>query len=221
MEEGTCLFCMADLPLTYFWVRDHNLMSEKFNALIQKSLQESQPVCIRERYAYAVALFFYSEDAPFRHILYNLKYEGRTDIGHIFGNMLGRRMAESPAFNDIDAVIPVPLHWSRKWKRGYNQAEIIAMEIAAATGAGLMTGILRRSKRTETQTKLKVKDKSRNVSGAFEVIVPVQKDLHHIVLIDDLYTTGATLFACFTALRTAFPPSVRISVATLGFVGGT
>ena len=86
----------------------------------------------------------------------------------------------------------------------------------------LRTDILIRSRRTRTQTKLDIKGKARNVSGAFKVSrrhilteVPV-----HILVIDDVFTTGSTLMACFTALRTVFPSSVRISVATLAFVGG-
>ena len=130
--------------------------------------------------------------------------------------------------SDVDAVIPIPLHWTRKWTRGYNQAEIIAREVAKVIGVPLRTDILERCRRTRTQTKLSIEGKAANVQGAFRVRRSHKKaeasafsDLKHLLIIDDIFTTGSTLHACYTALREVFPPSVRISVATLGFVGGT
>ena len=183
---------------------------------------------IHERYAYAAALFFFSHDAPYRHIPYNIKYEGRTDIGRYFGQMLGKRLGSSEHFKDVDCVIPVPLHWIRRWRRGYNQAEILGREVAEALGAPLDCKILVRRRRTRTQTKLDIKGKTANVAGAFIARASNSSgatsnvsEIRHILLIDDVFTTGSTLMACFTALREVFPPSVRISVATLAFVGGT
>jgi predicted amidophosphoribosyltransferase len=91
----------------------------------------------------------------------------------------------------------------------------------------MITDIIKRRRRTATQTKIEIEDKARNVSDAFSLNPEKIKQLTcvvnspvHLLLIDDIFTTGNTLFACFKALRSAFPPSVRISVATLGFVGG-
>ena len=138
--------------------------------------------------------------------------------------MLGKRLASSEAFQDVDMVIPVPLHWTRKWKRGYNQAEVIASAVAESLGAPMRTDILKRCKRTSTQTKVEVEEKRKNVSDAFAAVIPSSADIspdevRHLLIVDDVFTTGSTLFACFVALRSIFPPSVRISVATLGFVG--
>lgn len=229
-ERHICLHCLADMPLTHFWERRCNPMADRFNALIQQWLEkdDSWPRILRERYAYAAALFFYSHDAQYRQILYNLKYEGRTDVGKHFGRMLGSKLAASAAFKDVDCVMPVPLHWVRRWRRGYNQAEIIAREVAAVLGAPLDCKTLARRRRTRTQTKLNIDGKAANVAGAFKVHLKRESDssgqsrrpeVRHILLIDDLFTTGSTLMACFTALREVFPPEVRISVATLGFVG--
>lgn len=216
-EKRLCLACQAQMPLTYFWTMDHNKMSDKFNELIQNHMSSSLSTPWSERYAYACALFFYSEEADYKVLLYNLKYRGDTWIGHSFGQMLGRRMASCRWFEDADAIIPVPLHWRRKWSRGYNQAEMIAEGLSAAMGVPVRTDILYRRKATKTQTKLDVEAKAHNVAGAFEA---TRRDgLKHIILVDDLFTTGATLFACFSALRAVYPPSVRISIATLGFVG--
>ena len=219
-EAHICLNCLADLPLTFFWTRNHNPMADKFNEVIQKSIGEDD--ISHERYAYAAALFFYHSEANYRLIPYQIKYHGNIGIGHLFGKMLGIRLASSAAFSDVDFVIPVPLHWTRKWKRGYNQAEVIASAVAEAMGAPLKTDIIRRRKATKTQTKMSVEEKAANVSKAFSVNMNSIQSLssaRHLLLIDDVFTTGSTLYACFAALRTAFPPSVRISVATLAFVG--
>lgn len=237
-EKHLCLHCLADLPLTRFWEMEHNPMADKYNALIQAGLEMEDDIDIlngyressihcHEPYAHAAALFFFSNEAPYRHILYNIKYEGRTDIGKHFGKMLGVRLAGSDVFKDVDCVMPVPLHWIRRWRRGYNQAEVIACEVASALGASLDCRTLVRSRRTRTQTRLDIQGKAANVAGAFEVRKGSKSlnrhqptEIRHILLIDDVFTTGSTLMACFTALRTVFPPDVRISVATLGFVGG-
>ena len=214
-EERLCLHCLAGLPMTYFWSRHHNIMADRFNEMVQKRCCDSDSW--EERYIYATALFFYSEDTSYRNILLGLKYHGDTWLGIFFGRMLGKRMASCSWFCDVDAIVPVPLHWRRRWTRGYNQAEIIARGIAEELGIPVQTDILHRKKHTMTQTRLSVEDKEKNVSDAFEAVF--RKDIRHVLLVDDVFTTGSTLMACFVALRFVFPPGVRISIATLGFVG--
>ena len=219
-ERHICLECLAGLPLTYFWKQNHNPMSDRFNEIIQKSLDSSD--CDRkEFYAYSAALFIYNSEAQFRLIPYHIKYKGNIKAGEYFGRMLGRRLKEDEHWQDADLIIPVPLHWTRKFSRGYNQAEVIASGIASETGIPMRTDILRRIKRTKTQTKLDINGKARNVADAFEAAKKDLPAVRHLVIVDDVFTTGNTLGACFQALREVFPPSVRISVATLGFVGGT
>ena len=224
-EKHLCLECLADLPQTYFWTMSHNPMADRFNENIQKDIETDEDDGLHERYAYAAALFFYHSEAQYRLIPYQIKYHGNIRAGRYFGRMLGNRLASSELFEDVDMVVPVPLHWTRKWKRGYNQAEVIAGAVAEALGAPMRRDLLRRRKRTTTQTRMEVEDKRKNVAEAFVSTpsladIAAQDGIRHMLLIDDVFTTGATLHACFVALRTVLPASVRTSVATLGFVGG-
>ena len=251
-EENICLFCLAELPLTYFWERRHNKMADQFNALIERGLDGCLTGGRLERYAYAVALFFYDGKGDYRRITQQLKYHADLGLGRNFGRMLAQRIDDAKHFEDVDVVVPVPLHWTRRWKRGYNQAEIIAGAIAEHLGVDLRTDILKRSRRTRTQTKVDPAMKAENVSGAFAVnesrlfgrnrisdkhpafsqeLVEEPKlmeepklegeaSYRHILIVDDVFTSGSTLHNCFLALRSVLPVSVRISVATLAYVGG-
>lgn len=131
-------------------------------------------------------------------------------------------MATQEHFRDVDLIVPVPLHWTRRFTRGYNQAEHIAKGLARGMGRPLETGLLVRERRTKTQTRVGVEGKMMNVRGAFAVREEVAQkwaDVKHVVVVDDVFTTGATTFECWRVLREHFGPSLRISVATLAGVG--
>ena len=237
-ERHVCIRCAADLPLTRYWERSHNPMADRFNALLQRQLfpeppdggtavleKPPAPYGPTEPYAYAAALLLYHADAGYKHIPQRVKYDAHLRAGVFFGRMLGEYLAHSVALHDVETVIPVPLHWMRRWRRGYNQAEVIGAAVAEELGAVLRSDILVRERRTRTQTRLNAEEKQHNVSGAFAVRPRVVETLrreafHHILLVDDVFTTGATLSACFHALRTAIPAPVRISIATLACVEG-
>ena len=321
-ERHLCLRCAADVPYTRHWLQPHNPLADRFNAVLERH-RGTEPM----DYAYAVALMHYKGN--YRSIPRALKYHGDLAAGRHFGALLGRRLAAAPHFSDIDLVIPVPLHWTRRRSRGYNQSAILAQAlvdafrtslspVAACLDASLAGGhdgpfsagqdaslaaghdgdtpstasptvtpgltgslpvcrtdLLVRARRTRTQTRLSVEQKARNVASAFRVperfsllhrhtlrwafprhsgqacprhsgLDPESRDdvtghsepaftrhsgrgpespaevlasARHILLVDDTFTTGATLYACYAALRPY--TSARISVAALAAVEGT
>ena len=216
-EEHICLHCLADLPRTHFSICSRNQMADRFNDLIRTFEGETAPF---SEYSYATALFFYRSSTGYSLITQRLKYHSDLAAGRYFAAMLGKELACSPLFRDADALIPVPLHWSRKWSRGYNQAEVIADELSRWLRVPVRNDVLYRPRRTKTQTRMKVTDKEANVRGAFRVRKGAcLSGMSHVVIVDDVFTTGATVHSCYLALREVLPPEVRISVATLGCVG--
>lgn len=215
------------MPLTYFWMQAQNPMADKLNDRIQQ-LRDESDVRYYEPYANAAALFFYKED--YQEITKAVKYRSALRLGRHMGRELGRRLAESEVFRDVDLVIPVPLHWMRKFSRGYNQAAVIAESLASSMGVAFDADVLERVRRTRTQTRLDVGAKASNVSGAFAVRKACSQEgrgllssASHILILDDVFTTGSTLAECCRTLREVLPPSrrslVRISVCTLAAVG--
>lgn len=240
-ESHICLGCLAEMPYTRFWERADNPMSEKYNASIEAAggqggsgldMEVSIPLGSTPQnvspFEYAAALFFYNSENGYKFITRSLKYHGDIPLGRYFSGMLARRLSGSGLYRDVTAIVPVPLHWTRQLSRGYNQAEVIAGEIALELAAPVWDGVLLRSRRTRTQTKVGVQGKSANVMGAFstdqktlERLVTGLADIH-ILLVDDVFTTGSTMAACHKALshglRELGLDAFRISCATLAFV---
>ena len=211
-ERHLCIWCAADLPLTYNWERTHHPMADAFNATLERLRADGETL----PYAYAASLLLYHKENPYKAIPQAIKYHDNLPAGRFFGDLLGSLMAAQPHFADIDLVVPVPLHWLRHYRRGYNQAEVIAAALAAGLKAKLCPGALRRVRRTRTQTRLDAEDRLRNVQGVFRARRPISA--RHVLLVDDTFTTGATLAACYRAIKKATGPGTRISVATLAMV---
>ena len=212
-ERHLCVWCASDLPLTYYWEKSHNTMADKFNSVLEKFREDGEAMA----YCYATALLFYHAENPYKEIPRSVKYHYNIAAGRFFATLLGRYMASAKEFRDVDAVIPVPLHWLRRRRRGYNQAEVLAAAVARELGAHLLPKALVRRRRTSTQTRLDATSRLANVRGVFRVR-HLPEGLHHVLILDDTFTTGATLAACYLALRPALGPAVRISVATLSVV---
>ncbi len=153
-------------------------------------------------------------------LIHGLKYRGYARHAHFLAGYL-RLIPEAMAFVRLfDQIVPVPLHSLRQRERGYNQSELLARRIGCLAGRPVMGGALKRTRYTETQTRLGAGERSRNLSGAFTCAKgPVVKGLK-ILLIDDVYTTGATCDACAQALLAAGAQSVGVLAVAEVIAGG-
>lgn len=221
-EKHICLSCLLDFPQTKFAAVARNPISTQLNAQLSKLAPDSY-----HPYSLATALFYYHPNIQgmrdYGNISKDLKYRRNFPAGRFFASMLAKEIRQSPLYQDVDLVVPVPLHWTRRLKRGYNQAEILSVEIARTMMTPLcVSNLLIRRHRTKQQTKLGVKAKSQNVEGAFALNIKyldlIQR-AKHILIIDDIFTTGATISQCIITLRKATLPNTKISAATLGYVG--
>ena len=206
-EQDLCAACLEELPLTYQW---DIVQNAAFERLARRFDVEA-----------AAALFFFGAASDYRKIVYGLKYGGRRRLAVRMGYLLGSQLAGNREFRRCQAVVPVPLHPLRRWTRGYNQAEEIARGVAQAMGIPLEIRLLRRHRDTRTQPRLRGAAKAKNVRGAFSCdprrAAELQADgIRHLLLIDDVLTTGSTLAACAAPLSAA---GFRISCATLAFAG--
>jgi len=210
-EDCLCEDCNADMPLTRFHLLRENPMADKFNALLARRSEDFVP------YVRACAYIFYFPNSPYRAIPKALKYHRNFALGRRVASSLGDLLAGSDLFADVDLVIPVPLHWARHFRRGYNQAQVIAEAVAERLPCARVSAhVLKRVKRTLTQTKQSTEGKGSNVAGAFKA---ADRGLHpnHVLIVDDVFTTGSTMLACYEALREVFPVSVRISIAAISY----
>jgi len=161
----------------------------------------------------AAAFSVYNRGSRIRKLIHALKYKGRKDIGIEIGKLYGLRLSESDFMTGIDLLIPVPLHPSRLRKRGYNQSEFIAEGLSEKTGVPVNSGLLVRSSGSSSQTKRGRYERWKNVEGLFEVTDAEKISGLHLLLVDDVITTGSTMEACVNALHDA--AEVKVSVIAL------
>jgi len=165
---------------------------------------------------HASSFLYYTKESPYHQLLIRLKYKGETQIGIELGQWFGAALIKAPLYQTIDAIVPVPLHPKKERKRGYNQSELFAQGIALSTGWALETEVLKRNRHTATQTKLNREERRQNVAGAFALCNPERIAGKHILLVDDVLTTGATLHTCAAELLKA--PGCMVWVATVAYV---
>ena len=144
----------------------------------------------------ATAFFNYQKHTNFAHLVHKLKYQGRDDIGILLGEMFGVELQKSGFLDDIDAIVPIPLHPKRERKRGYNQSRILAQGITNVTHIEILDTAVIRTVYTNTQTKKNKDERSQNVQGIFKVNNASILEGKHILILDDVITTGATCISC-------------------------
>ena len=201
-EHTLCVNCLMKLPQTRFHKVCDNMIEKSFWG--------------RVRIERATSFFFFTKGSDFQHLLHALKYKGRSDIGEYLGKRFGNELITQPAFSHFDRIIPVPLHSDKLKKRGYNQSEMIARGLSSVLKAPVDTRTLRRTTYTETQTKKSRIERWENVKSVFAATSASNLNGQHVLLVDDVLTTGATIEGCAQALLDR-NPTVKISVATLAY----
>lgn len=198
-EQVLCLRCILYLPQTDHFQRIENPVRLLF----------AGKVGIRS----AAALFYFSKGEKVQQLAHLLKYGGRMDVGEFTGRMIGEQVVRSSSMQDVQAVVPVPLHLDRLRKRGYNQAACISAGISEASGILHLPDALIRLRASDTQTRKQRFDRYQNVDSIFQVRDPATVAGKHILLVDDVITTGSTLIAAVEALREV--PKVEVSVVAM------
>jgi len=158
---------------------------------------------------HGAALYVYNKEGTIQDIIHKLKYRGRVDIGVNAGKLFASRYSESELFDRADIIVPIPSHFRRKLKRGYNQAYIFAKAISKATGIPVKTGILNKSKNQNTLTSQTRISRFEQVKQSFEIRRPSCIESKRVLLTDDVLTTGATLEAASQLLLQAGCKSVQ------------
>ena len=199
-EEYICTSCLRRLPKTHYDPLALNPVMQHFVGI--PAVQ------------HATSWFYYSHGNAYSNLITQSKYNDRPEIGRYLGRLAAKELAGSSFLEKIDCLLPVPLSRQRMRKRGYNQSEWIARGISKVTGVPVSKGDLIRHKHNETQTHLHHDDRWENVQGIFTVSHPEHLAGRHVLLIDDVITTGATLIACADILSLA-SPDIRISIFTL------
>lgn len=202
-EKDICTKCLYDLPYTDFHLYEDNPVA--------KQLWGRLPVNA------AMAMLYFKKGAKVQNLIHGLKYDGKTEIGIPLGKLLANKLSKSEFYTDVDLIVPVPLHQKKLRTRGYNQSEYIATGLAEELEVSLSTKHLLRNKATESQTKKARYTRYENMQDVFSVNEKKAHELadKHILLVDDVVTTGATLEACGnTLLKHGIK---KLSIAAIAF----
>ncbi len=200
-ENLICTECYVAIPRTNYHTFKDNPVEQLFwgRCLIQRG----------------AAFSFYNKGSRIRRLIHNLKYKGVKEVGPELGRIYGRSLKGSEFMSAIDIIIPVPLHQSKIKMRGFNQSELICMGLSESTGVPFDIVSLARVTGSSTQTKKSRYDRWTNVEGIFHITDPELIKGKHILLVDDVITTGSTIESCSSELLKV--EGVRVSVAALAY----
>ncbi|HMO34080.1 MAG TPA: ComF family protein [Lacibacter sp.] len=201
LNESICISCYTRLPETGFPAWPRNPVEQLFYGRIP--VQE------------AAALYYFSKHAVLRHLIHALKYKGNQEAGLQLGRWMGQALRTSGRFRDIDCIVPMPLFPERLQRRGYNQAALLCRGMAEQDQLPVVENAVVRRHPTETQTRKSRSERWENVRDSFGCDDAATLANRHVLLVDDVVTTGATLEACGSAVLTV--PGCRLSVFTLAW----
>lgn len=199
-EQYLCLHCHHKLPKTHFHKDKENKLTEMFWGRI--------PIHS------AAAYLYFIKASRVQHILHAFKYRNQKMVGVHLGELYGQELMKSPHFNTVDAILPVPLHPKKEYLRGYNQSRCFGLGLSKSMKIPLHDNLIR-SSFTHTQTKKSKYHRWANVSEAFELKNPNNYKHKHILIVDDVITTGATMESC--AQHFSGIEGIKISLAGIAF----
>jgi ComF family protein len=200
-DQLLCLHCLNHLPATNFFNQPNNPVEQVFYGRI--------PV------ANAGAGYFFTKDSLLQNLIVQLKYKGNKQIGFYLGQLLGNFLIKCDRFKQVDGLVPLPLNPRREKNRGYNQATMLCNGISSVWKKPVIDKAVVRRVYTETQTHKGRISRWENMDGIFEVVNLSALENKHILLVDDVVTTGATLEACGSEILKV--PGTTLSVATLAY----
>ncbi len=200
-EHVICTDCLYHLPQTNFHLQPDNIVARQFWGKIKLEG--------------AYALYFFAKGGRIQNLMHHFKYRGMQKIGNLLGNIAGGQLVKSKVFNSVDVIIPVPLHKSRLKERGYNQSTCFAEGLAQKLNAVVQADNLVRLKATETQTHKSRFLRFENMQEVFTITHRESLKNKHVLLVDDVVTTGATLEACGIELLKI--EGLRLSIATIAY----
>ena len=194
-----CHKCIQDLPFTDFFGINENPVEKIFwgRANVQN----------------AGALFFFTKDSLIQKLITELKYHHNKKVGVLFGKLMGDAIAVEEKFKQIDLIIPIPINASKINSRGFNQSEVIAIGMQQVWHRPILNNVLIKRSWSNSQTKKNRKARLQQLPDLFFLQKPTSIEGKHILLVDDVLTTGATLEAAVASLMTGSPASVSIAVA--------
>lgn len=181
-EEVVCTNCMLEMPQTGYHLIPGNMLQERLS--------------YRFPIKYAMALFRFSKQGRVQQLLHALKYDNHPEVGEVFGRLYGSKMQETDFYGSFDSIVPVPLHPVRQLRRGYNQSSKFAQGLSEKLEIPTLDDVLERTLITTTQTQKSKLSRWKNMSGAFQLKNPAPIIDQHILLADDVITTGSTIEAC-------------------------
>lgn len=200
-EDLLCTDCLYNLPLTNFHLQPDNIVARQFWGKLN----------IRAAYA----LYYFNKGGSIQNMMHQFKYNGVQQIGNLLGNIAGAQLAQNDIFKSVDVIIPVPLHKKRLKERGYNQSACFADGLAEKLGARVEADNLVRTVATKTQTHKSRFARFENMKEVFAVARPKELENKHVLLVDDIVTTGSTLEACGIELLKV--PGLKLSIATIAY----
>ncbi len=203
-EETVCLSCRYLLPKTMYEKNADNPLAQSFWGQVD--------------FHAVTAEFFFSKTGKVQHLLHQLKYQGNKDAGFFLGQQLGESIKDSELFQGIDYIIPIPLHPKKEHLRGYNQSLVISQGVEDKTNIPIMRDCLARKVFTSTQTKKSRDERWENVKDIFEIRNHKMLENKHVLIIDDVLTTGATLLAAGKTLSQI--RNIKMSAATAACASG-